>query len=234
MKIIATISLLILSILSPILHSQDLLTFDDQKWDNDQVLTSNLTVGNYSFSSNNNFYTNYGYKFNINSISLYYIFLNAKTDLVTITPKNGSYINFLSFDVCQVSESSTANLIIEGWDGSTKLYSKSFSKLNTWQTLNLNFNKINKIIIRLSSTTSGLIDYNFDNFSFQGYKQGSNNGNISYSANSAALSGDVQLKTKSGSIGTKVLYFLNTYSTAKFSVNLNTIWAMVCLGKNVF
>ncbi len=50
--------------------------------------------------------------------------------------------------------------------------------------------------------------------------QGSNSNDIVNSADNASLSGDVKLKTKSGSIGTKVLYFLNTFSTAKFTVNL--------------
>ncbi len=149
-------------------YSQDMLTFDDQGWSNNQELTSNQKIGDYTFSSSNKFYTNYGYNFNVNENSLYYVFKNPSSDKIIITTKNNSLVKFIKVDAYQVSESSTQSLIIEGWNASSKLHSKSFSNVKSWQTLSLNFNNINKVIIRLSSSsTTDLIDYNFDNFSFE-------------------------------------------------------------------
>ncbi len=155
-------------ILTPLIYGQDIITFDNQGWNNNRVLTSNLTIGNYIFSSNNNFFTNFGYKFNVNQNCLYFVFQNPSADKITITTKDNSLVKFLSVDAYQVSENSTQSLIIEGWNSSSKLYSKSFSSLNSWQTLSLNYDNINKVIIRItSSSTAKLTDYNFDNFSFQ-------------------------------------------------------------------
>ncbi len=168
MKIFGSIFLFALFIISPLIYTQDLITFDDQNWSNNQPLTSNLTIGNYLISSNNNFYTNYGFNFDIDENSLYYVFLNPNTDKITITIIDGNPVDFISVAAYQVSENCTRDLIFEGWNNSTKLYSKSFSNLNSWQMLNLNFNNINKIIIKLSNSASTeLTDYNFDNFKFQ-------------------------------------------------------------------
>ncbi len=167
MKIIKPIFLLAL-LFTTLIYSQDLITFDDQNWSNDQVLNSNLTIGDYTFSSNYNFYTNYGYNFNVNENSLYYVFQNPSTDKITITTKDNKLVKFISFDAYQVSETSTQGLIIEGWKDNTKLYSKSFSDITSWQTLTLNYTDINKVIIKLPLiSTSGLTDFNVDNFSFQ-------------------------------------------------------------------
>ena len=150
-----------------IVLGQDLITFDNNGWSNDQVLSNNLTLSDYTFSSNSKIYTNYGYNFNINENSLYYVFQNSSIDKLTITTKDSSLANFISLAAYQVSETSIQNLIIEGWNGSSRLYSKSFSNINSWQTITLNYNEINKVIIRLSSSSnSELVDYNFDNFAF--------------------------------------------------------------------
>ena len=168
MKIARTTIVFILFILTSLTFGQDMLTFDDQGWSNDQVLPNNFITGDYTFSSTSNFYTNYGYDFNVNQNSLYYVFQNPSTDRITITTKNSELVKFISIGVYQVSETSDQNLIIEGWDGSKKLYTKSFLNINSWQTLNLNFDKINKVIIKLSSSSStSLTDFNFDNFSFE-------------------------------------------------------------------
>ena len=165
MKIIKPIFLLAL-LFTSLIYSQDIITFDDQNWNNDQVLNSNFNIGNYSFSSDNNFYTNYGYNFNVNENSLYYVFQNPSTDKITITTKDNTLVKFISVDVYQVSETSMQGLIIEGWNGTTRLYQQSFSDINSWQTLTLNYSDINKVIIKLPLTsTSGLTDFNFDNFS---------------------------------------------------------------------
>ena len=308
-----------------------MITFDSQGWNNNQVLTSNLTIGNYNFSSDNNFYTNYGYNFNVNQSSLYYVFQNPNSDKITITTKDNSLTKFLGVDAYQVSETSTQSLIIEGWNSSTKLYSKSFSNLDSWQTLSLNFDNINKVIIRLpSSSTTELTDYNFDNFSFQtttstlslisptngstgvsisptfnwssvsgasSYRlqvstsssfgtsfydnsgisanskqvsglstntkyywrvnassssgtsswtsiysfttQSSTNSNTSgnyteFNTEKGTFNGDIRLKTKTGSIGSKVIYFLNTSSTAKYTVNLDKSGQWYAWGRMFF
>ena len=166
------ISLIYIAIIFTVFFSytfgQDVITFDDQGWSNDQVLNTSLNVGDYTFSSSNNFYTNYGYDFNVNQNSLYYVYQTPSTDKITITTKNNELVKFISVGVYQVSESSTQNLIIEGWKGSSKLYTKSFSNLYAWQTLSINFADINKVIIKLASSSStDLVDYNFDNFSFE-------------------------------------------------------------------
>ncbi len=167
MKLRFVLFCFILVTIIPLINAQDLITFDDQGWSNDQSITSNITLGNYKFSSNNSFFTNYGYNFNINENSLYYVYKDPSTDKITIATKDDSPVNFLTVDVYQVSETSTGSLIIEGWNGSSKLYSKSFSSLGSWQKITLNYSSINKVIIKQSNSTSNnLVDYNFDNFSF--------------------------------------------------------------------
>ena len=64
--------------------------------------------------------------------------------------------------------------------------------------------------------------------------QGSNSGNIVNAANNTILNGDVHLKTKTGSIASKVLYFLNTYSTAKFTINLDKSGQWYAWGRMFF
>jgi hypothetical protein len=50
---------------------------------------------------------------------------------------------------------------------STLSYSRSFANDSSWTTLTLNYENINKIIIRLDSAgNGGLTDYNFDNITF--------------------------------------------------------------------
>ncbi len=322
--------------LTPLIYSLDIFSFDSQGWSNDRVLTSKLTIGNYIISSNKNFYTNYGYNFNVNQNSLYYVFQNPSTDKITIATKDNSLVKFVNVNAYQVSESSTRSLIIEGWNGSSKLYTKTFSKVDSWQTLNLNFDKINKVIIRIStSSTNELTDYNFDNFSFQTTTSGlsltspslispsngstgvstsptlnwssvsgassyrlqvstsssfsttfydnsgitgntkqlsglsintkyywrvnASNSNVTsswssvysftaqsvspppassnytiYNAEKSNLKGDVHLKNKSGSIGSKVLYFLNSSSTAKISININKAGLYYLWGRMLF
>jgi hypothetical protein len=67
----------------------------------------------------------------------------------------------------QVSETSTDSLVVEGWNGSSLEYTRSFLNNTSWETLTLNYDNINKIVIRLGSAgNGGLADYNFDNFTF--------------------------------------------------------------------
>ncbi len=150
-----------------ILSAQTVTTFDSQGWTNNQTLAPSFSIGNYTYSSNENFYTNYGYNFDVNSNSLYYVFQDAAADQITVTTANNASFDFNSVDAYQVSETSTDTLIIEGWKNSNKLYSKSFSDVYNWTVLNLNYTDVNKIVIKISPASSTqLTDYNFDNFSY--------------------------------------------------------------------
>lgn len=165
MKIIEI--LIIFIILSLFTAAQDTITFDDQGWNSNQALNSTFIIDNYSVSSSQKFCTNYGYNFDVNSTSIYFIFQNKQTDEIIITTTNNQPINLNSFDVYQVSEQSTDSIVVEGWYGGVKEYSESFANDTTWTTLNLNYENINKVIIKLDSTgNGGISDYNFDNFSF--------------------------------------------------------------------
>ena len=143
--------------------AQTVVTFDDQSWTSDQILPSNFSINNFSFSSSEPFYTNYGYNFDVNGISLYYVFQNAGTDKITIASPNGEAVNLISLAAYQVSETSTDSLVIEGWNNSALKYTRSFPNDSNWTKYTLNYNNINKIVIKLDSVgNGGLTDYNFD------------------------------------------------------------------------
>ena len=151
------------------LSAQTIINFDDQGWTNNQILSSEFVIDNFTYSSSQNFYTNYGNNFNVNTNSLYYVFQKPDSDKIIIKTPDNSLVKFNSVDVYQVSETSTDSLIIEGWKDSVKVYSEEFYGLYSWQVLKLNYDNINKIVIKLSpGDTTQLTDYNFDNFSFTG------------------------------------------------------------------
>ena len=168
MKFICIVcSFIILSISAEIVNAQTVITFDDQGWNSDQILPSNFSIGNFSFSSDNHFCTNYGYNLDVYTISLYYVFQNTDSDKIVVRTNNGSMFDFISLDAFQVSETSGDSLVIEGLTNNKIVYAKAFASDTAWTKFNLNFNNINKIIIKLVSTGSGgLTDYNFDNFTF--------------------------------------------------------------------
>jgi hypothetical protein len=168
MKFVSAVSILIIMFLSTVyIFGQNVITFDNQGWNSNQILPSNFSIGSYSFSSNEVFYTNYGYNFDVNSTSLYYVFQNPKTDKITITTLNGEPAKLISLAAYQVSETSTDSLVVEGWNGSNLEYTRSFLNNTSWETLTLNYDNINKIVIRSDSAgNGGLADYNFDNFTF--------------------------------------------------------------------
>jgi hypothetical protein len=148
-------------------YSQSIITFDEQGWTSDQSIDTTFTIDNFTFSSNKNIYTNYGYNFDINHISIYYAFQNAETDQISVTTFNNELVNLSSLAAYQVSETEADTLIIEGWEGSNKKYSTQFSNINAWAILTLDYNSINKIVIKTGNLGTGnLFDYNFDNFSF--------------------------------------------------------------------
>jgi len=168
MKFVNAISILIIIFLSTVyVFGQNIITFDNQGWNSNQILPSNFSIGSYSFSSNEVFYTNYGYNFDVNSTSLYYVFQSPNTDKITLTTPNGMPVKLISLAAYQVSETSTDSLVIEGWNGSNLEYTRSFLNTTSWETLTLNYNNINKVVIRLDSAgNGGLGDYNFDNITF--------------------------------------------------------------------
>ena len=168
MKFVSTISILIIMFLLTIhVFGQNVITFDNQGWNSNQTLPSNFSIGSYSFSGNEVFYTNYGYNFDVNGTSLYYVFQNPNTDKITITTPNGQTAKLISLAAYQVSETSTDSLVVEGWNGSNLEYTRSFTNNTSWETLTLNYNNIDKVVIRLDSAgNGGLADYNFDNFTF--------------------------------------------------------------------
>ena len=137
--------------------------FDSNGWNSDQKIGKSFNIGRFYFLSNQNFYTNYGYNFDVNSNSLYYVF-QTDSDYINIT--SNSYFTAQSISAYQVSEKSIDTLIIEGWKDKVKLYWYEFDKLYKWTILPLNFVGINKLTIknRHWGKDKFLIDYNFDNF----------------------------------------------------------------------
>ncbi len=167
MKLVGLLHLFATLLLGTPLLAQNVVTFDDQGWNSDQPLDSNFTIGNYLYSGNKNFYTNYGYNFDVYNVSIYFVFQNPAEDQFTITTLDHNLYNLKSLAVYQVSELSTDTLIIEGWNGSSKEYTSAFSNITTWQILSLNYDNINKAVIKLEpSGNGGLTDFNFDNFLF--------------------------------------------------------------------
>jgi len=150
------------------LLAQNVVTFEDQGWSSNQSLDSNFTIGNFLYSGNKNFYTNYGYNFDVYNVSIYFVFQNPSEDQFTITTLDNELFDLKSMAAYQVSELSTDTLIIEGWNGSSKEYTGTFSNITTWQILALNYDNINKAVIKLEpSGNGGLTDFNFDNFIFE-------------------------------------------------------------------
>ena len=166
MRIKVLVNIFIILFASSTATAQTIINFDDQGWDTDQSLDSNFTINNFSFSSNQKFYTNYGYNFDVNNISIYFVFQKKNNDKICITTVNNELTSLNSFSFFQASEQSTDSLIIEGWNGINKKYSRAIADYSGWQTLNLNYDGINKVVIRLDSMGASISDFNFDNFSF--------------------------------------------------------------------
>jgi len=168
MKLVGSLHIFATLLLCTPVLAQNLITFDDQGWSSDQSLDSNFTIGNFLYSSNKNFYTNYGYNFDVYNVSIYFVFQNLAEDQFTITTLDNRLFNLKSMAAYQVSELSTDSLIIEGWNGSSKVYTGTFSNITAWQILALNYDNINKAVIKLEpSGNGGLTDFNFDNFLFE-------------------------------------------------------------------
>jgi Secretion system C-terminal sorting domain len=165
----ATTILISMLIFPEQLFGQNTISFENQGWSSNQSLPQNFTTNGYAFSSNEPFYTNYGYNFDVNGVSLYYVFQNPSSDAITITFPDHTIGTFASFAAYQVSETSTTDLIVEGWAWSSLKFTQSFPPDSIWTIHTMNYDFIDKIIIRLAANgAGGLTDYNFDNFSFTG------------------------------------------------------------------
>ncbi|MEJ2196894.1 MAG: T9SS type A sorting domain-containing protein [Ignavibacteriaceae bacterium] len=159
--------LLITLFLCTTILAQDAITFDDQGWSSNQSLESYFIIGNYLYSGNKTYYTNYGCNFDVYGVSLYSVFQNPAEDQFTITSLDNHLFNLNSIAAYQVSELSTDNLIIEGWNGSIIEYTTTFSNITNWQVLDLNYYNVNRVVIKLDPAGSGgLTDFNFDDFVF--------------------------------------------------------------------
>jgi hypothetical protein len=96
------------------------------------------------------------------------MFQNPGTDNITIITTDGKPTKLISLAAYQVSQTFNDSLVIEGWNGSILKYSHSFPADTSWSTLSLNYDNITKIVIKINSDNSGnLVDYNFDNITFQ-------------------------------------------------------------------
>ncbi|MGE5682099.1 MAG: T9SS type A sorting domain-containing protein [Bacillota bacterium] len=167
MRVKNSILFFVIMFMSSRLFGQIQITFDDQGWNPDQSLSSGFTIGTTSFSSNKPFFTNYGYNLNVDNTGIYFVFQNPVDDQLRITKTDNKSFNLKSLAAYQVSEAGLGSLIIEGWNGSTKLYTSTFSNVKTWQNLTLNYKNVTRVIMRLDGTAAdSLADYNFDNFVF--------------------------------------------------------------------
>lgn len=161
-----TTLLLILMWFIPSLAQQQ-ITFDDQGWTTDQSLGSGFSIDGIVFSSAKNFYTNYGFNFDVYNTSIYYMFQNPAVDQFVITNTDNRSFDLTSIATYQVSENTTDSLVVEGWNGTIRKYRSAFANINTWKTLILNYKSINKVVVKIKSTVTSVVsDYNFDNFAF--------------------------------------------------------------------
>ncbi len=249
MKSISALIFLILIAFFPAnVSGQTVINFDSQSWTSDQILSSNFSISSYSFSSNERFYTNYGYNFDVNSVSLYYVFQNSLTDNITITSPNNSPVKLISLAACQVSGTSTDSLIVEGWNNSVLKYSRIFPSNANWTVLTLNYDNVNKIVIKVDSVgTGGLADYNFDNFNFgqatflpPSLNSPANNlsgvslsPTLSWSAVAGANAYRLEVNTSSNFAGTVIYDQNNLTSTSKtiggLSDNTKYYWRVTAL-----
>jgi hypothetical protein len=243
MKYLSLLFLLIIAhLFSSLSYAQTVIGFDDLGWNANQLLSTSFTAGDLTFTSAKTSCTNFGYNLNVNNISVYFAFENKSSDQFIIQPKNGSPVNINSLAAYQVSQSGTDTLIVEGWNGTTKAYSVTFTKITSWRTLSLNFQNVNKLIIRSGNTAQGVVDYDFDNFSYSPAVIAASAVLIK-NADEATLSGDARLGTMTGQRSSRAIYFKGTKGGATFSFNAPQTgqyyaWARIYCkssgGKNAF
>ena len=115
-----------------------------------------------------NFATNYGYNFDVFSVSLYYLFSNPIKDNITVISPNNVLVKLISFDIARMNPSQTDTLILKGYQDDILIDSSAIYVDTIWQTKTFNWDNINKLVITLfSPIINGPKDFNFDNFIFQ-------------------------------------------------------------------
>lgn len=147
--------------LSGILCAQT-ITFDDRGWNANQPIGKTFQVDGCTFTSNKALTTNYGFNLNVNNVSIYDLLIEQ--DSISVQTVN--QIDLKSLDIYQVSETITDSILIEGWTGGLKSYSRVFTNLSKWQTLQLNYNGITRFVFKSINTTNKIFDYNIDNIVF--------------------------------------------------------------------
>lgn len=164
MKNIIFIFLLLCSVILP----QTVIDFETNGLNSNQKIAQTFESNGFIFDSNGEFYTNYGRGFDVYGISLYYVWEDTITKKIAMFMEDTTGIFTLkSFQSYQVSETvADYTLTVEGWYDEKLKYNKSFTDINSWQILDLNFEDVNKITISMTAVNPyGLIDFNFDDFS---------------------------------------------------------------------
>ena len=142
-----------------------MINFENPSWNSNQLVGTNFILGHFQFISNHSLATNYGYAFDTKGISLYNLFKPG--DSISIF-SNGNFINLISMNVYQVSQTGIDSLLIEGWNGINKMYSRLYTNINQWQILQLNYNNINRFTFKsFNKVSTKSFDYNFDNIVYQ-------------------------------------------------------------------
>ena len=146
------------------LASAQLVTFEENHWDPNSVIGGQGTVGDFLFTSDGIMATNYGFAGNYNGVSLYCYYGFNNTTEISVKHVNGSLFRINSISTYQVSEKSTDTLFVQGYFNDILIYEKKYYGLYSWQILELNYDNINKLVLKSEGTS--LSDYNYDNFDF--------------------------------------------------------------------
>lgn len=141
------------------------ITFDNQGYGSNDLLSYYAELDNFTFKANNSFATNYGSYKNVDEVSLYYYFKNINTDYIMLSTDES--FNFESLLAYQVSEVGNHSLVITGFKADTVKYVNRFTNTNTWQMLSLEFINVDSVKFNVEGIGYP-IDYNFDDFSLNG------------------------------------------------------------------
>src|ERR1035437_1834595 len=144
------------------IYPQSTITFDSQGWNANQLIGKTFQAAGCPITSNKVLATNYGFNLNVNNVSIYDLLIGQDS----ISVQTVSQIDLKGLDIYQVSETITDSILIEGWNGKIKSYSKVFTNLSKWQTLQLNYNGITRFVFKSANTTNKIFDYNIDNIVF--------------------------------------------------------------------
>lgn len=153
---------------SQVIFAQATIGFDNIGYNSNQKIAKAFVADGFTMESNKYFYTNYGKDFDIYSLSIYYVWEDTETGIITLSSEENGIITFVSINAYQVSETVIDyELTVEGWNDTELRYTKSFTDVNIWDTLDLNYDEVNRIVIKFNATNPfNLIDFNFDDFTF--------------------------------------------------------------------